>query len=83
MFSRRIQPQAQQSLALQIEMAKNQHEYSENVRLLTESREKDEAAMRKLIGYAPVFSRMVEDWIKVIDRLDKSSVSSLSYNVTR
>jgi hypothetical protein len=76
---------SRQSLDLQIEMARQQHEYTENVRAFTQSREKDEAAMRKLIGYAPVFSRMVEDWVGMIDRLERSSIGSLSnsFGITR
>jgi hypothetical protein len=66
---------SKQSLALQIEMARNQHEYSENVRQFTQSREKDEAAMRKLIGYAPAFSRMADDWVKMIQTMDRSKTS--------
>ena len=78
---------SKQSLELQIEMARQQHEYSENTREFTQSREKDEATMRKLIGYAPAFSRMAADWIKMIDTLDRksSSLSNLTnvFNVTR
>jgi hypothetical protein len=76
---------SKRSLALQIDMAKSQHEYGENMRQFTQSREKDEAAMRKLIGYAPVFSRMVEDWVQMIEKLERSSINSLSdsFSVTR
>jgi hypothetical protein len=78
---------SKQSLELQLQMAKSQHEYSENVRQFTQSREKDEAAMRKLIGYAPEFSRMTEDWIKLIDTMDRkaSSLQTMSnvFNIAR
>ena len=71
---------SKKSLEIQTEMARNQHEYSTNVREFTQSREKDEAAMRKLIGYAPAFARMAEDWIKMIDRLDRSSLATTTYS---
>ena len=67
-----------------MEIARGQKEYSDNVREFTQSREKDEATMRKLISYAPAFSRMVQDWIKLIETMNSTPVSiPSSTRVTR